>query len=193
MPILEGVRYVSPPLWRIALALYGAAGFVLGFIVSDLGPLLSTLGINPKLGMAGVVNLLLPACMVLITGWYPRIRTAWVGTFLLTLGFVVGALFRRDWHFWVWPLSFSQNLAHPILLAGMIAGGVIGTVIVWILRSVRRVGVAVDPHACSACGYSLVGIDTGVCPECGLVEAPAPNGHTESTADGGAAVRGAPR
>lgn len=167
MPISSPVRFVSPDRWRIALPLYGAAGLMLGFIVKDLGQLLGLLGLSPKLGVAGAVNLLLPGCTLFIGAWYPRHRTVWIGTCLLTLGFVIGGLVRRDWHVWAWPLSFSQNLAHPILVAGMIADGVIGSVVVWMVSRARCVGVPPDPRRCRACGYSLAGLNASVCPECG--------------------------
>lgn len=161
------MRYVPPNRWKIALCAYGAAGFVSGLIVSDLGPLLMRRGLNPKFGMAAVVNLVLPAFVVLVTAWYPRVQTALAGAALVTIGFVVGALLRKDWHFWTWPLSFSQNLAHPILVAGTLAECVMGTIVALVVRRVRRVGVPEDPTLCKGCGYSLAGLAERVCPECG--------------------------
>jgi hypothetical protein len=47
-----------------------------------------------------------------------------------------------------------------LLIHGMMAF----VMIRWALRERRR---ASDPHACHACGYSLEGITSNICPECG--------------------------
>ena len=44
-----------------------------------------------------------------------------------------------------------------------------GTALLWIgIRAYRR---GRDPTACSACGYSLAGLATSTCPECGKAPA----------------------
>ncbi len=58
----------------------------------------------------------------------------------------------------------------------MIIHGVMAFVIIrWALQERRR---ATDPLACKACGYSLEGITSNICPECG-VSAPSPVSRSE--------------
>lgn len=162
------MRYVPPPRWKFALGGYLATGLVAGLVVSDLGPLLTRSGINAKFAIAAVVNLVLPASVVLVTAWYPRVRTACAGAVLVTLGFVVGELLRSDWHFWAWPLNFALKLAHPMLVAGTVVECVIGSAVALAVARFRRVGVPEDPSLCKGCGYSLVGLEERLCPECGV-------------------------
>ena len=64
-----------------------------------------------------------------------------------------------DWHFELFiPLAFAAN----VLILGA-AGAAVGYLVA--LSSRNRFDVF--PPVCEKCGYSLIGNESGVCPECG--------------------------
>ncbi len=122
-------------------------------------------GKSGGIGVALGINVFLPAAAILVAIFYPRVRTAWLGTILLSALFVLGSMLCQDLRFWLWHITELRRLTHPILVVGCVAGGVIGTISALVASRVRVVGVAPDPARCATCGYRRDALV--VCPECG--------------------------
>lgn len=99
----------------------------------------------------------------------------------LKWGFMVASVFLGCWMLYLtvfmhnfgrhWPYSPQGNWQYCLRAAWPYCiieiGLIIGTVIVFILDHFLIRHVEIDLNACSACGYSLKGNETGRCPECG--------------------------
>lgn len=169
-------RLVPPDRWRIVLPLYGAFGAALALADPIVQPWVQRQGLKPGVVTAVDINLLLPTAMVVLAAWYPKVWTAVVGALLGMAGFILAHMLQREWHFWLWTLGSLAASTHPIQVVATAGYAVIGSVTAAIVGTVRRVGREEPGPRCASCGYSLEGLEGGVCPECGA------GGHGEAPA-----------
>jgi len=164
------VRFISPAMWPWVLLVYFLVG-VAGSVLLDQGQrLLIQTGATPRTGTVFVVitvNIILPGLIVLTGLWYPRVLLALPGAILTLVGFALTKMLLLDWQFWKWKPALVGQALHPIVLVACIVGGLFAMLACVVISGRRRVGLADKRLRCKKCEYLLVGVNTGVCPECG--------------------------
>lgn len=160
------MTYVRPRSLILILALYVVGGLTVGFALPALKDFAAARFGRGGIAVAFVINVALPLLVVTLAAWYPRFSSALAGTFLSTLAFLAATGFVPP------PLSshwFRALIGYlgPILTVACVAYHLLAALTVVVLLPLRRVGNPPDPAACPGCGYLLIGINGGYCPECG--------------------------
>ena len=162
---MTAMTFVRPQWIRLILPSYLLGGLTIGLFL----PAMQNFA-NAQWGRAGiavflVINVIMPILVIALAAIYPKLIVTVIGgllatfTFLFTTGLTPPKLSVN----WLKDLVGQMG---PIVTVATVGYLVLGVLTVFFLRPVRRVGYAPDPHACS-CGYSLIGLSSDRCPECG--------------------------
>lgn len=131
---------------------------VLGRVPGTSAWLLSILCVMLTLGLASMAN-----------GLAGRLRQCLAVLLLAAEAvFVPEAMLRRPYYFpftcWAWSYLVGFDM---LILVGLLLATVVGYAAG---RAVRRsMALRIHEDRCAGCGYLLVGNQSGVCPECGLL------------------------
>lgn len=124
----------SDRLRRILIPVaYALSGLAVG-----IGPhqeLAAWFGARPGLGVALVINVVLPLVAAILAFIRPRPAWAALGGVALVIGYVAGCMLRREPLFWHWSFGLLKAVTHPILIPAAIAYAIIGTVVAVLIRS----------------------------------------------------------
>lgn len=159
------MRYVDPKWWKLTLVASFAAGAMLQLAWATIfsGYLFG----RAPIGTFASVNFILPTIVTFAAFCYPRVRVAGVAAVMAFVGYVCVGLLRSEANPLRWNAALLEKSLHPILLGACVGYvALAATVAAWTKRY-RRVGREEDRERCTACGYLLVGVTAGVCPECG--------------------------
>ena len=80
----QPTTFVPSERWPLVLGVYAFAGVLSGVVSREVASFAMANGKSGGIGIALGINILLPAAALLIAAWYPRVRTAWLGTLLLS-------------------------------------------------------------------------------------------------------------
>ncbi len=128
--MLQGHR----PHLLLAPLVYFLSG--LGVGAGPFQELAVALGVRPGVGTFVVINMILPVIAGLFGLLRPSPRSAGVGGLLLTLGYVAGAMLRRQPLPWLWSVPLLGAVTHPILLVAALGYAGIGVVAACVMRGV---------------------------------------------------------
>ncbi len=106
----------------------------LGVGAAPFQELAVALGVRPGVGTLVVINMILP----LIAGVFGLLRpspsSAGAGGLLLTLGYVAGAMLRRQPLPWLWSVPLLGSVTHPILIVATLGYAGIGVAAACVMR-----------------------------------------------------------
>lgn len=173
------MRYVDPKTWPQALAAYLFGGALIGaalpygqaWCAAHLG--------RGGIAVAIVVNLAMPALIVALAAWRPRVWVALLGAFLATAALLVTATRTIP----VPTRAFIESSVRgmgPVLVVAIVAYHVLAVITVFAVSPWRRVGVAPPDDGCKTCGYSQKGLMGERCPECGSERAATPSPRSKN-------------
>jgi hypothetical protein len=164
------IRFISPALWPWVLLVYFLVGVAASVLLDQGQRMLIRAGASPQAGTVFVVitvNVLLPGLIILTALWHPRWLLAIPGALLALGGYTIAKMLLLDCQFWTWKPALVGQALHPIVLVACIVGGLFAMLACVVVSGRRRVGLADKRLRCKKCEYLLVGVSTGVCPECG--------------------------
>lgn len=165
IPTVLRMRYVDPKWWKLSLAACFVAGAAMN--MGWLEWLFGHAGRRTGEGTFASVNFILPCVVAFAAFCYPRIRVAAMGGVLVFAGYVLVGLLRREPQPWKWTMPFVASTLNPIFVVASVSYVLLAATIAAWTKQYRRVGSEEDRHRCPACKYLLVGVPSGVCPECG--------------------------
>lgn len=169
----KSIQYVAPGRWPWALAAYAAGGVIVALAPQAISAAAARWGGPRQLGIVLAVNVLFPVVVIAASLYYPRVRMALLGAVVTLAAFTLTGGLMRDWHFWMWPISFlTSNVLHPSMMVGAVVSALLGAGAARLIRPWRRVGLPDEHLRCSACGYLLTGTHGSKCPECGMSDVP---------------------
>lgn len=159
------MRYVDPKWWKLTLASCFAAGALLNLAWMEF--FANYLFGRAGLGTFSSVNFILPVIVGFAAYCYPKVRVAAMAAFMAFLGYLCVGLFKAEPQPWRWNVPVMMQALHPVLAVACVGYMVLAMTTAAFTKKYRRVGREDDRFRCPACGYLLVGVRAGVCPECG--------------------------
>jgi hypothetical protein len=128
---------VPAKYWWLVQASYLACGLLLGLADPLLGEAAQQMGARRGVATAVSVNLLMPLAAVALAVAYARLGSVLPGALSMTAGLVAGLAvhYAHDW-----SLIGLLRSTPPVLVAAAVGYAVVGTVMVFVVKAVRRRG-----------------------------------------------------